>query len=401
MGIRLPRRSKEGANVSGLFPRPIFTEFGPHRLAVAEPLAVQEITAPRPSRMRGRLREMCPRQPGVYGMVDAAGELIYVGKAKSLRARLLGYFRPRSRDPKAGRIAAAARRILWEPAPSEFAALLRELELIRRWQPHFNVHGQPRRHRRTFVCLGRQPAPYVFLARNPAATVHDCFGPIFAGTRAREAVRRLNDWFGLRDCPQAQPMIFADQDELFPVARAAGCIRFEIGTCLGPCAAACSRTTYRDRVRAARSFLDGTDRTLLESLRRDMVAASAALDFERAAALRDRLAPLEWLDGHLERLRQARQQHTFIYPVQDTWYLIRRGFVVTAIPAPHDPATRRRAAEMITLVFEKTHCWTGATRAEEIDGVLLVSAWFRRHPEEYERTFNPALIDNYGVEPLL
>ncbi len=374
--------------MSGLFPRPVFTGFGPDRLHGVSP-TVHEIQASRPSRLRVHVRESCPRQPGVYGMIDAAGELIYVGKAKSLRARLLSYFRPKSRDPKATKIVTATRHLVWEHAPSEFAALLRELELIRRWQPHFNVHGQPRRRRRTFVCLGRQPAPYAFLSSKPAAGLRHRFGPIFSGARAREAVRRLNDCFGLRDCPQAQPMVFADQGELFPVPRAAGCIRFEIGTCVGPCAAACSRTGYRERVDAARSFLDGSDCSVLDALRAEMAAASAALNFERAAALRDRLTPLEWLDGHLERLRHARQRHTFVYPVRDYWYLVRRGFVATAVQVPRDAETRRSAAQVLETVFGQPHPWTAATRTEEVDGVLLVAAWFRRHPEEYGRVLDP------------
>src|SRR5205823_6722999 len=140
---------------------------------------------------------------------DAAGELVYVGKAKSLRSRLLSYFRPNSRDPKAGRILEVTRLIAWEPAADEFAALLRELELIRRWQPRFNVQGQPRRWRRAYVCVGRRPAPYVFLAGRPPATAFALFGPVPAGRQAREGVRRVNDWFRLRDCPQAQAMVFA------------------------------------------------------------------------------------------------------------------------------------------------------------------------------------------------
>src|SRR5262249_32652426 len=159
-------------------------------------------------------------------------------------ARLLSYFRPNSRDPKAGRILDQTRVLVWETAPSEFAALLRELELIRRWQPRFNVQGQPRRRRRVYVCLGRRPAPYAFLAPRPASTVLAGFGPVPSGERAREAVRRVNDWYGLRDCPQAQEMVFAEQKELFPVLRAAGCLRHEIGTCLGPCAAACTQAAY-------------------------------------------------------------------------------------------------------------------------------------------------------------
>jgi excinuclease ABC subunit C len=133
-------------------------------------------------------------------MLDGDGLLVYVGKAKHLRGRLFSYFRPRSRDPKAGRIVRIARTIVWEYQPSEFAALLRELELIQRWQPRLNIHGQPLRRLRTYICLGRKPAPYAFLARRPPAGALASFGPVPAGRKAREAVRWINDWFGLRDC---------------------------------------------------------------------------------------------------------------------------------------------------------------------------------------------------------
>ena len=83
------------------------------------PVAVA-IRGRRPSRLREQVRSACPRLPGVYGMVDRRGELIYVGKAKCLRSRLLSYFRPKSRDPKAGKILRHTRRLLWEPGFSEF-----------------------------------------------------------------------------------------------------------------------------------------------------------------------------------------------------------------------------------------------------------------------------------------
>src|SRR5207245_3863369 len=115
--------------VKGLYPRLVFTGFGPLTLSpVAEPPPLAVVTGKRPSRLRDKVRRHGPRRPGVYGMVDGRGELIYVGKAKSLRTRLLSYFRTNSRDPKAGRILQHTRAIVWEPAPSEFAALLRELE---------------------------------------------------------------------------------------------------------------------------------------------------------------------------------------------------------------------------------------------------------------------------------
>jgi excinuclease ABC subunit C len=330
-------------------------------------------------------------------MLNADGELVYIGKAKSLRARLLCYFRPRSRDPKAGRILQHTRGIVWEFAPSEFAALLRELELIRRWRPRLNVQGQPNRRFRSYVCLGRQPAPYVFLARWPAASAQAIFGPVFGGRKARAAVRWLNDWFKLRDCPQSQQMIFADQTELFPMLRTAGCLRHEIGTCLGPCIAACTHAHYLECVRAAQAFLDGTDDSLLQALESEMSAASAALAFEWAAAVRDKLDVLRWLHAGLERVRRAREEHSFIYPVRgfdehDLWYLIHRGRVVLALPPPRMPLDQAVAARTIDRVYRSDDAWIGPPASEVIDGVLLIAAWFRRHPEERERVLDPARL---------
>jgi excinuclease ABC subunit C len=377
--------------VEGLFPRRAFKDFGPNALfASADAPILHRISGSRPAKLRSQVRSACPRLPGVYGMFSALGELIYVGKAKDLRARLLSYFRPRSRDPKAGRIVHQARGLVWEPASSEFAALLRELELIRRWQPRFNVQGQPTRRRRCYVCLSRHPAPYLHLTARPSARAVACYGPVPASRRAQEAIRHLNDLFRLRDCPQSQEMVFADQGELFPVARAAGCIRHEIGTCLGPCAAACSQREYAEQVRRARAFLEGRDSRALNNIERAMAAASQRLDFERAAALRDKLDVLRWLSDRVTFMRRARAAHSFIYTVAGhdsavVWYLIHHGQVRAAIPAPCDVARKIAAAELIASVYRKGRPPLRA-QSDEIDGILLVAGWFRRHPEERRRT---------------
>ncbi|MFO0879985.1 MAG: GIY-YIG nuclease family protein [Gemmataceae bacterium] len=364
--------------MDGLFSREQFTGFGccgldPEghcRLTVI-------IQGQRPRTLRGGVRRDCPRLPGVYGMVDAAGELIYVGKAKSLRTRLLGYFRGKSRNDKAGKIIRETRRLLWEVAPSEFSALLRELELIRRFRPRWNVHGQPRRHRRTYLCVGRRPAPQAYVTSRPPATALACFGPFLGYTRTSRAVRHLNDWYRLRDCPQKQEMLFADQTELFPLVRTAACVRHEIGQCLAPCAGACSRKEYTFHVEAMLEFLRGIDTTPLEQLDRSRADAAAALEFERAAILRDRLESLQWMHAHLERIRQA-QQHSFLYPVENhdrtiTWFVIRRGLV-------HQVCATQEEAERMLDTLSATP--EGPPGLEEIDNVLLVASWFRRHRHE-------------------
>jgi excinuclease ABC subunit C len=376
--------------VDGLFPRPVFKGFGPNGLhSTAEAPTMVRMEAVQPGRLRKCVREQAPRgQAGVYGMVNARGELIYVGKAKCLRTRLLSYFRRNSRDPKAGRILQHTRALVWESVPSEFAALLRELELIQRFRPRFNVHGQPLRRRRTYVCIGRPPAPYLFLTSKPTGRASVCFGPVPASEAAREAVRRLNDWFGLRDCPQSQEMAFADQRELFPLLRAAGCLRYEIGTCLGPCAGGCTRSGYTQRVRAARAFLAGTNLGLLDELKVEMDAASVALDFERAASLRDKWQTLNWLRRQIDRWREVREQEPFLYPVRgadnrDTWYLIQGGRVVAALSAPQNEKERNARADEIDKLYRKRKkAAAGPVPADEVDSVLLVAAWFRKHPQE-------------------
>jgi excinuclease ABC subunit C len=340
-------------------------------------------------------------------MIDGLGDLIYIGKAKCLRTRLLSYFRRHSRDPKAGRILQPTRTIVWEKCPNEFAALHRELELIRRWRPRFNVQGQPDGRRRTYVCLGRRPAPYVFLSRRPPSGILASFGPVPAGWRASEAVRRLNDWFQLRDCSQAQELFFADQGELFPVLRTAGCLRYEIGTCLGPCVGACSRRSYTEHLRGVRAFLSGADLSPLAKLDHDMQAASARREFERAALFRDKLEVLRWLHEQLDWLRQAQRQESFVYPVRqqvgtDIWYLIHQGRAVASVPAPTDKESGEIAAAVVRRAFQ-----AGGTPGEapdEVDGVLLVAAWFKRYPHERERTLTPAaalqLTQRSGTESL-
>ena len=343
--------------------------------------------------LRAEVRKRCPNQPGVYGMVDAHGELIYIGKAKSLRIRLLSYFRKKGRNRRAKRIVAQARMLLWEASPSEFAALHRELELIRRWRPRWNVVGQPLRRMFTHICLGKSPAPYIFLARRPPKNTIAAFGPIPRGKRSFAAVQKLNDFFQLRDCPQKQDVIFADEKVLFPVVHNAGCLRYEIGTCLAPCAAGSTKRAYDAKVRSAKRFLEGRDLCPLDQITKDMATAAAAQQFERAAALRDRLELFRWLSDRLERIRRSKEQDHFIYAVpgrdgQDLWYLIHGGRTIIAIQPPADAESAATAKKMIKAVYQQNHAQS-LEAYEHIDGFVIVSTWFKRFPKERAKVMKP------------
>ena len=380
--------------MDGLFGDEPFRDFGPNGLLPnAGPPAVQVVRGQRSAALRALLKLLCPGKPGVYGMLDAAGELIYLGKAKCLRTRLLSYFRARSRPPKAGRILREARAIVWEICTHEFAALLREQELIRRWRPRWNVQGQPLRRRLVFVCVGRAPAPFVFLTRQPPAAAA-AFGPVNWTQRTIKAVQRLNDHFRLRDCPQAQTILFPEQRGLFSLALAPGCVRAELTTCSAPCTGTLAQADYAAQVQAALRFLEGDADGVVPALERQMHGAAKVQQFERAGVLRDQWADLTWLSEQLARLRHAQAAMSFVYPVigwdgAAHWYLIHGARVLACVPAPRAPATAPPATAVLEAVYAGKRLDQLLAPYEHHDGRLIVMQWFRQFPRERKKTLTP------------
>lgn len=341
---------------------------------------------------RQTIRRTAPRAPGVYGMVDDDGNLIYVGKSKSLGNRLLSYFTGAVPN-KAQRIIAHTRRLLWEAGPDEFAALLRELELIRRWRPHFNVQGQPHRRRPAYLIVGRGPAAHVYLAAAPARGDTLVFGPVRPTRDCRRAVQHLNDHFQLCDCLRRLPEHFTDQRELFPAGDVIRCSRHALGNCLAPCAGGCSPAQYTDHVRAAKRFLRGTDLSALARLEELMHAAAAARRYEEAAVFRDARSALHELQEQLQRFRVAQRHYSFIYPVPGhhggcTWYLLRHGQVYAACAEPHDRQTAEACLAAMGRLYTAASPATQTPR-EDVDQTLLVAAWFRSQPDELQRMLSP------------
>jgi excinuclease ABC subunit C len=326
-------------------------------------------------------------------MISPDGEVVYVGKSKRVRSRLLSYFRCAFPEEKGGRILRDADHIEWEYTPSEFAALLEELRLIKRFRPRFNVAMKRDGRNYCFIKVTRGPAPKLVVVRGPGQDDSAIYyGPFMGAMGVAEAVRELSDVLGLRDCAANQPMHFADQSELFDIfPRTPGCIRFEVKKCLGPCVGGCSVQQYDERVGLARAFLDGADDGPIEILRRDMEAASERLEFERAATLRDKLKRLQALRGQFARLRFAVETLSFVYTVpgfegDDRVYLIRRGRVRAEHARPHTVADAAGLMGSISDVFGVTEPVTSQIPTHEIDELLLISSWFRRFPGELEHT---------------
>ncbi len=343
--------------------------------------------------LRTYVRSSAKDRPGVYRMMAADGEIVYVGKSKRLKTRLLSYFRGSFPEDKGARIVREADRIEWDYTPSEFAALLEELRLIKLYRPRLNVAMKKDARHFAFIKLTKGPAAKLLVVRGAGADdAQVYYGPFFGAERVGDAVRELNDALGLRDCRIDQPMHFADQRELFTIfPRTPGCIRHEIRKCLGPCIGGCTTSEYAGRVMMVRAFLDGSDDGPMEMLRTDMLVASENMEFERAGSLRDKLHRLEGLREQFIRFRFAVETLSFVYTVpghegDDRVYLIRRGRVRGETPVPRTDAERVQLVEMLTSVFEPVERDTSQVPSHEIDELLLLSSWFRRFPVELERS---------------
>ncbi len=342
--------------------------------------------------MEASVRERAENRPAVYRMVAADGEVVYVGKSKQLRSRLLSYFRGAYPEEKGARILREADSIEWDYVPSEFAALLTELRYIKRFRPRLNVAMKRDGRNLCFIKLTGGVAPRLAVVRGPGADDRALYyGPFLGAVRVAESVRELSDVLGMRDCTLDKKMRFSDQAELFVgPPRTPGCLRYEVKKCLGPCIAACSAVEYMVRVGMARAFLDGTDDSPVETLRSEMSSSSERLEYERAAAYRDKLHRLEALRQEFGRLRFAVEALSFVYTVAgsdgtDRVYVIRRGRVRGEMDAPRTMAERSALDQLLDETFGDAT--TGMqVPSHEIDELLLLSSWFRRFPDELART---------------
>ena len=325
-------------------------------------------------------------------MFDESDEIIYVGKSIRLRSRLLSYFRATA-DDKAGEVIASTRRIDWTEVPNEFAALIREMRVIQRWRPRFNVQHK-RRRQYAFVKITSETAPRVVVTGRVTPDRACYFGPFPAAPRLALAVRELAHVIGLRDCAGSTPVHYADQLELLEAARSPLCWRAEIATCPAPCAARCSSAVYGRRVDLARQFLEGETDEPVQVLWDRMQDAADRKEFEYAALLRDRMERLRAFQEEMLFQRSQIDRLTFLYRVRvddgpATMYLIRRGRVRTELREPATEREVRDAGDRIRAALREVDRGPAGLTPEEAAEILLVARWFRTHPAEMGHTLAP------------
>jgi excinuclease ABC subunit C len=234
-----------------------------------------------------RHAKTAPGGPGVYRMIDRNGDVLYVGKAKSIRKRILSYTRPTGYDPRIERMIAATAALEFVSTTTETEALLLEANLIKRLRPRFNVLLRDDKSFPYILITGDHWAPQILKHRGARKGEGRYYGPFASVWAVNRTITALQRAFLLRSCTDA-----------FFESRTRPCLLYQIKRCSGPCTREIDFAAYRELVREANDFLSGKSRKVKEELAAEMEKASAALDFERAAIYRDRLAALSAVQAH-------------------------------------------------------------------------------------------------------
>ena len=233
-----------------------------------------------------RAAKHAPTGPGVYRMLAADGAVLYVGKAKSIKKRILSYTRLVGHTNRIARMIAATASMEFLSTGTEPEALLLEANLIKQLKPRFNVLLRDDKSFPYILITADHPAPQILKHRGARSRAGDFYGPFASVWAVDRTINALQRAFLLRSCSDS-----------YYENRSRPCLLYQIKRCSGPCTGEISQTDYAELVREARAFLAGRSRAIKEELAQEMEAAAEELEFERAARLRDRLAALSAVQG--------------------------------------------------------------------------------------------------------
>jgi len=227
-----------------------------------------------------------PDAPGVYRMMNAAGDVLYVGKAKSLKKRVSSYARGGVHSDRLTRMVAETAEMLFVTTASETEALLLESNLIKRLKPRYNVSYRDDKSFPNILLREDHPFPQLLKHRGAKTTKGVYFGPFASAGAVNRTLNTLQRAFLLRSC----------SDSVFD-SRTRPCLLFQIKRCSAPCVNRIDASGYRELVQEAENFLQGKSQVVQDQLKAEMARASEALDFEAAAKLRDRIKAMSHIQA--------------------------------------------------------------------------------------------------------
>jgi len=228
-----------------------------------------------------------PNAPGVYRMMNAAGDVLYVGKARSLKKRVTNYAQGRFHTNRIGRMVRETATMEFVVTRTEIEALLLEANLIKRLRPRFNVLMRDDKSFPYILLTGDHVSPGIYKHRGARSRKGDYFGPFASAGAVGRTINSLQRAFLLRSCTNS-----------FYENRTRPCLLYQIKRCAGPCTGEISHEDYAELVEEAKDFLSGRSQKVKKEISSAMQQASEDLDFERAAIYRDRLAALSHVQSH-------------------------------------------------------------------------------------------------------
>ncbi len=231
--------------------------------------------------------KLAPSQPGVYRMLDAKGDVLYVGKAKSIKKRVMNYARPTAYDARIARMISATVTMEFVTTKTETEALLLEANLIKRLRPRFNVLLRDDKSFPYILITSDHWAPQILKHRGARTRPGRYYGPFASAGAVNRTINALQRAFLLRSC----------SDSFFE-SRTRPCLLYQIKRCSAPCTREIDFAGYTELVREANEFLSGRSQSVQKQLAAAMDDASEGLDFEHAAVYRDRLSALSAIQSH-------------------------------------------------------------------------------------------------------
>ncbi|MEP1443594.1 MAG: excinuclease ABC subunit UvrC [Hyphomicrobiales bacterium] len=228
-----------------------------------------------------------PNAPGVYRMINDEGDVLYVGKARSLKKRVSNYTKPNGLSTRIIRMVQSTATMEFVTTKTETEALLLEANLIKRFRPRFNVLLRDDKSFPYILISKDHEAPQITKHRGARQRKGRYFGPFAAAWAVDKTINSLQKAFLLRSCT----------DSVYD-SRSRPCLLYQIKRCSGPCTGEISTDNYRELVSAAEDFLSGKSSAIKKKLAAQMEEASERLDFEQAAIYRDRLSSLSVIQSH-------------------------------------------------------------------------------------------------------
>ncbi len=341
-----------------------------------------------------------PEQPGVYLYLDGAGETLYVGRARSLRARVRSYLGAYGSSPKTDALLDEVTKLEVIVTDSLVEALALEAHLIKQRSPRFNILLRDDKNYPYLQLTTGEAFPRVLVARRVARDGHTYAGPFLPATLARKTMSLTHKLFGIRSC-----------NEVINGRRGRACLEYDIKRCVAPCVdTLCTPEQYSEVVEHTKLFLEGRNDELIADLKRRMREASDDLRYEEAAQTRDAIATIETLRDRQQKMSSVRlgDRDAFGVKIGPSGAIIQvfqmrggrvieRVELVADLPAGAGPAERETVQAAVQQFYEVRTAPPEVHLPVEIDEPEVLASWLSERAGRKVRITVPKRGDKRGL----